>query len=74
MPVPAEAGPAALSVVDGVLPGSVRRGGQSVTLSASGLPTGATAAFTPASLTSGASSTLKITTGSSTPAGTYTRR
>ena len=44
---------------------------QSVTLSASGLPTGATAAFSPAMVTSGSSSTLKITTGSSTPAGTY---
>jgi hypothetical protein len=44
---------------------------QSVTLSASGLPTGATATFSPATVTSGASSTLKITTGSSIPAGTY---
>ncbi len=45
---------------------------QTVTLAASGLPTGATATFSPASVTAGGSSTATITTGSSTPAGTYT--
>jgi subtilase family serine protease len=45
---------------------------QSVSLSASGLPSGATASFSPASVTAGGSSTLTISTSSSTPAGTYT--
>jgi len=45
---------------------------QSVALSASGLPSGATASFSPASVTAGSSSTLTISTSSSTPAGTYT--
>ncbi|MCG5212809.1 M28 family peptidase [Streptosporangium soli] len=44
---------------------------QTVTLSASGLPAGATAGFNPASVTSGGSSTLTIATTSATPAGTY---
>ncbi|MFC3503556.1 S8 family serine peptidase [Micromonospora krabiensis] len=44
---------------------------QSVSLSASGLPTGATASFSPATVTSGGSSTLTIATSASTPAGTY---
>jgi len=44
---------------------------QTVSLSASGLPSGATASFSPASVTSGGSSTLTISTSSSTPAGTY---
>ncbi|MEV7027627.1 hypothetical protein AB0O00_36550, partial [Kitasatospora sp. NPDC093558] len=44
---------------------------QSVNLTASGLPTGATAAFSPASVTSGGSSTLTVTTAASTPFGTY---
>ncbi|MET8911119.1 S8 family peptidase, partial [Micromonospora sp. NPDC004551] len=44
---------------------------QSVSLSASGLPTGATASFSPSSVTSGGSSTLTIATTASTPAGTY---
>jgi aminopeptidase S len=43
-----------------------------VNLSASGLPTGATATLNPSSVTSGASSTLTISTTASTPAGTYT--
>jgi hypothetical protein len=43
---------------------------QSVALTASGLPTGATASFNPSSVTAGASSTLTIATGSSTPTGT----
>jgi hypothetical protein len=44
---------------------------ESVSLGASGLPSGASASFAPASVTSGSSSTLTITTASSTPAGTY---
>ena len=45
---------------------------QSVTLSASGLPSGATASFNPNPINSGSSSTLTITTASTTPPGTYT--
>lgn len=44
---------------------------QTVALSASGLPTGATPSFNPSSITSGSSSTLTVATSSSTPAGTY---
>ncbi|WP_194294260.1 hypothetical protein [Streptomyces sp. RB17] len=44
---------------------------QSVSLSASGLPSGATASFNPTSVTAGGSSTLTVATSSSTPAGTY---
>ncbi|MFG3557856.1 M4 family metallopeptidase [Micromonospora sp. NPDC047557] len=44
---------------------------QTVTFSASGLPSGASAAFSPASVTSGGSSTLTISTSASTPPGTY---
>ncbi len=44
---------------------------QTVSLTASGLPSGATASFSPTSVTSGGSSTLTISTSSSTPAGTY---
>ena len=44
---------------------------ESVALSASGLPSGATASFSPASVTAGGSSTLSIATSSTTPAGTY---
>ncbi len=44
---------------------------QTVNLSASGLPSGATATFNPTSVTSGGSSTLTISTTASTPAGTY---
>ena len=44
---------------------------QSVSLSASGLPSGATASFSPATVTSGGSSTLTVSTSVSTPAGTY---
>src|SRR5262249_7737346 len=42
---------------------------QTVSLSASGLPSGATASFSPASVTSGGSSTLTISTTASTPNG-----
>ncbi|MEV6909978.1 M20/M25/M40 family metallo-hydrolase [Amycolatopsis sp. NPDC051071] len=45
---------------------------QSVSLSASGLPAGATATFNPASVQSGASSTLTIATSASTPEGSST--
>jgi hypothetical protein len=41
-------------------------------LSVSGLPTGATGAFSPTSITGAGSSTLTVSTVSSTPAGTYT--
>jgi hypothetical protein len=44
---------------------------QSVTLSASGVPSGATASFSPTSVTAGGSSTLTVSTSSSTPAGSY---
>ncbi len=44
---------------------------QGVTLSASGLPTGAGVSFTPGSVTAGGSASLSITTSSGTPAGTY---
>ncbi|MFJ1761799.1 M28 family peptidase [Amycolatopsis sp. NPDC088138] len=44
---------------------------QSITLSAAGLPAGATASFSPATVQSGGSSTLTITTSSSTPTGTF---
>jgi subtilisin family serine protease len=44
---------------------------QTVTLSASGLPSGATASFSPASVTSGGSATMTIATSASTPSGTY---
>lgn len=43
----------------------------SVGLSASGLPTNATASFSPASVVGSGPSTLNITTGSTTPTGTY---
>ncbi len=45
---------------------------QTVSLSASGLPSGATASFSPSSVTAGSSSTLTISTSSSTAPGTYT--
>ncbi|WP_194896382.1 glycosyl hydrolase 2 galactose-binding domain-containing protein [Catenulispora pinisilvae] len=44
---------------------------ESVALTASGLPTGATATFSPASVTAGGSSTLTVATAATTPAGTY---
>jgi hypothetical protein len=43
----------------------------SVTLSASGLPSGAGATFAPASITGSGSSTMTVTTGAATPAGSY---
>jgi exo-1,4-beta-D-glucosaminidase len=44
---------------------------ESVALSATGLPTGASALFSPASVNSGGGSTLTVSTSASTPAGTY---
>jgi Zn-dependent metalloprotease len=44
---------------------------QTVALTAAGLPSGATASFSPASVTSGASSTLTIATTAATPSGSY---
>ncbi|SDG55619.1 Zn-dependent amino-or carboxypeptidase, M28 family [Lentzea fradiae] len=44
---------------------------QTVQLAASGLPSGATASFSPASVTTGGSSTLTISTTASVAAGTY---
>ena len=44
---------------------------QTVTFSASGMPAGVSASFSPTSVTSGGSSTLTMTTGASTPAGSY---
>lgn len=44
---------------------------QQVSLSASGLPSGATASFNPSTVTSGGSSTMTIATSASTPPGTY---
>jgi endoglucanase len=46
-------------------------GGEAVSLSASGLPSGATASFSPAGVTSGVGATATIATSASTPAGTY---
>ncbi len=45
---------------------------QTVSLTASGLPAGATASFSPPSITSGGSSTLTIATTAATPAGAFT--
>src|SRR5579859_7261164 len=45
---------------------------QSVSLSASGLPSGTTASFSPTSVTAGSSSTMTVSTTSSTLTGTYT--
>jgi len=44
---------------------------QTISLSASGLPSGATASFNPASVNSGGSSTLTFTVGASTATGSY---
>jgi hypothetical protein len=44
----------------------------SVSLSASGLPSGVSASFNPTSVTAGGSSTLTVATGATTPAGNYT--
>ncbi len=44
----------------------------SVSLTANGLPSGATASFTPAAVSGSGSSTLAVSTSATTPAGTYT--
>ncbi|MCU1595768.1 MAG: hypothetical protein JWO12_3160, partial [Frankiales bacterium] len=44
---------------------------ETVSFTASGLPTGATATFAPTSVTAGGSSTLTLATSTSTPTGTY---
>ncbi|PZF98629.1 S8 family peptidase [Micromonospora deserti] len=59
------------SVTSTVSTATTNGSAQSVSLSASGLPTGATASFSPATVTSGGSSTLTIATSASTPAGTF---
>jgi hypothetical protein len=56
------------TVSTGVTKGSA----ESIVLSASGLPTGATATFSPASVPAGAASTMTFTTDPTTPVGTYT--
>ena len=72
------ASPASLSVQQGgagssTISTAVASGSaESVALSASGLPSGATASFNPASVTAGGSSALSIAVGASTPAGSYT--
>ena len=43
-----------------------------ISLSASGLPSGASASFNPTSITAGNSSTMTVTTSNTTPAGSYT--
>jgi hypothetical protein len=58
-------GSAASTISTAVTSGSA----QSVALTASGLPTGASASFNPATVTAGSSSTLTVTTSSSTPTG-----
>jgi hypothetical protein len=59
--------PATASVHTATLSGSP----QTVGLTASGLPTGATAQFAPATITSDGSSVISIATSSATPAGIY---
>ncbi len=69
--------PASASVVAGAaasttIATTVTRGaGQSLSLSAAGLPIGTTASFDSTSVTSGQSSTMTVTTSPNTPAGTY---
>ncbi|MFI5734108.1 trypsin-like serine protease [Kribbella sp. NPDC051587] len=57
-------------LVKAQLPGGPAAG--DIALSASGLPSGATATFDPSSVNAGGSSKLTIATNASTPAGTYT--
>jgi hypothetical protein len=45
---------------------------QSIALTAAGLPSGATAQFSPTTVNAGGNSTLTLAAGASTPAGTYT--
>jgi hypothetical protein len=64
----AQGGSATSTIATMVTSGSA----QSVSLSASGTPTGTTASFNPTSVTAGGSSTLTLAVGASTAAGTYT--
>ena len=72
------ASPSSRSVVQGspttytATVGAVNGFGGVVTLSATGLPTGATGTFNPTSVTGSGSSTLNVTTSSTTPTGSYT--
>src|SRR5207245_98644 len=72
------ASPSSVSVVQGqsgtsTISTTVTSGNaQTVTLSAGGLPAGATASFNPSAVTAGGSSTLTVTTATSTPGGIYT--
>ena len=63
----APGGTALFTVSTAVTSGSA----QAVTLSVTGLPTGATGTFTPASVNAGSGSTLGISVGSATAPGTY---
>ncbi|MYS22152.1 Carbohydrate binding domain-containing protein [Streptomyces sp. DvalAA-14] len=63
----AQGGSASTTVSTAVAAGSA----ESVSLSAAGAPSGVGVAFSPASVTSGGTSMLKATVGSSVPAGTY---
>ncbi|WP_042390501.1 carbohydrate binding domain-containing protein [Streptacidiphilus melanogenes] len=63
----AQGGSATATVSTAVTSGSA----QSVSLSASGAPSGVSVSFSPASVTAGGSSTLTATVGSSVAAGTY---
>ncbi|HEU5271459.1 MAG TPA: fibronectin type III domain-containing protein [Jatrophihabitans sp.] len=71
------ASPTSVSVVAGqggssVISSTVTNGNpQTVALAASGLPTGATASFTPASVTAGQSATLTLSTSGTTAPGSY---
>jgi len=63
----AQGGSVSATVSTAVTSGSA----QTVSLSASGLPAGATASFSPSSVTAGGSSTMTISTSASTPTGTF---
>jgi hypothetical protein len=70
---PASASTAAGGAVSTTVTTSVASGSaQPVNLSATGLPAGAGASFSPATVTAGGTSTLAVTTAAATPAGTYT--
>src|SRR5207244_831798 len=59
------------SVTSSIITALVSGSAQTVSLSASGLPAGATATFNPTAVTAGGSSTLTMATASSTPVGNY---
>jgi hypothetical protein len=71
------ASPSSVSVVAGAAGGSsigtalVSGSAESIALAISGLPTGVTAAFSPTSVTTGGSSTLTLSVGSTVTPGTY---